>query len=103
MAEQPRSKHFSMIRTFQLADFFTIANGFCGMLALFAAMKFLSTRAARPLYLASVLVPVALIFDVLDGRIARGRHAASALGRELDSLADVGSFGVAPAGIALAG
>ena len=102
MAEQPRSKHFSMIRTFQLADFFTIANGFCGMLAIFEAMTFLSTGVAWHLYLAAVLVPVALIFDVLDGRIARGRHAASALGRELDSLADVVSFGVAPAAIAFA-
>ena len=102
MAEQPRSKHFSMIRTFQLADFFTIANGFCGMLAIFEAMTFLSTRVAWHLYLATALVPVALIFDVLDGRLARGRHAASALGRELDSLADVVSFGVAPASIAFA-
>jgi CDP-diacylglycerol--serine O-phosphatidyltransferase len=102
MAEQPRSKRFSMIRTFQLADFFTIANGFCGMLAIFEAMTFLSTRVAWHLYLATALVPVALIFDVLDGRIARGRHAASALGRELDSLADVVSFGVAPASIAFA-
>jgi CDP-diacylglycerol---serine O-phosphatidyltransferase len=102
MAEQPRSKHFSMIRTFQLADFFTIANGFCGMLAIFEAMTFLSTRVAWHLYLATALVPVALMFDVLDGRIARGRHAASALGRELDSLADVVSFGVAPASIAFA-
>ena len=93
-------KHFSMIRSFQLADFFTIANGFCGMLAIFEAMTFLSTRASRHLYLAAMLIPVALIFDVLDGRIARGRHAASALGRELDSLADVVSFGVAPAAIA---
>jgi len=99
MSEQTR-KHFSMIRTFQLADFFTIANGFCGMLAIFQAMSFLSTGAPRHLYLAAVLVPVALIFDVLDGRIARGRHAASALGRELDSLADIVSFGVAPAAIA---
>ena len=48
------------------------------------------------------MIPVALIVDVLDGRIARGRHAASALGRELDSLADVVSFGVAPASIAFA-
>jgi CDP-diacylglycerol---serine O-phosphatidyltransferase len=101
-SEQTRHKHFSMIRTFQLADLFTIANGFCGMLAIFEAMTFLSTRATRHLYLAAVLIPVALIFDVLDGRIARGRHAASALGRELDSLADVVSFGVAPAAIAFA-
>jgi CDP-diacylglycerol--serine O-phosphatidyltransferase len=45
---------------------------------------------------------VALVFDVLDGRIARWRHHASPMGRELDSLADVISFGVAPAGIAFA-
>jgi CDP-diacylglycerol--serine O-phosphatidyltransferase len=41
-----------------------------------------------------------LIFDVLDGRIARWRQQTSAMGRELDSLADVISFGVAPAVIA---
>jgi CDP-diacylglycerol--serine O-phosphatidyltransferase len=39
----------------------------------------------------------ALVFDVLDGRIARWRQKASAMGRELDSLADVISFGVTPA------
>ena len=44
----------------------------------------------------------ALVFDVLDGRIARWRQTSSALGRELDSLADVISFGVAPAAIAYA-
>jgi CDP-diacylglycerol--serine O-phosphatidyltransferase len=38
-----------------------------------------------------------LIFDILDGRIARWRQRASTMGRELDSLADVISFGVAPA------
>jgi CDP-diacylglycerol--serine O-phosphatidyltransferase len=49
-----------------------------------------------------LLIPIALVFDVLDGRIARWRHSASSLGRELDSLADVISFGVAPAAIAFA-
>jgi CDP-diacylglycerol--serine O-phosphatidyltransferase len=65
-------------------------------------MRFLSTHERWHLYVAAVLVPVALVFDVLDGRIARWRHAASPLGRELDSLADVVSFGVAPAAIAFA-
>jgi CDP-diacylglycerol--serine O-phosphatidyltransferase len=46
---------------------------------------------------AAALAPAAFIFDVLDGRIARARHEHSALGRELDSLSDVISFGVAPA------
>ena len=94
--------HFSMIRSFHLADLFTIANGFCGVGALFAAMRYRTTEDVRYLYLAALLVPVALVFDVLDGRIARWRHAASPMGRELDSLADVISFGVAPAGIAYA-
>ena len=48
------------------------------------------------------LAPLAFIFDVLDGRIARWRHAHSALGRELDSLADIISFGVGPATLAFA-
>jgi CDP-diacylglycerol--serine O-phosphatidyltransferase len=91
-----------MIRSFHLADFFTIANGFCGVGAIFEAMKYLGTRDARHIYVAALLVPVALVFDVLDGRIARWRHTASPMGRELDSLADVISFGVAPAAIAFA-
>jgi CDP-diacylglycerol--serine O-phosphatidyltransferase len=91
-----------MIRSFHLADLFTIANGICGVSAIFQAMKYLSAHDPRHLYLGAALVPVALIFDVLDGRIARWRHTASPMGRELDSLADVISFGVAPAAIAFA-
>src|SRR5436305_5570788 len=102
MTSPTRRRHFSMIRSFHLADLFTIANGFCGVAAIFEAMKYLSTHDTRHIYLAALLVPVALVFDVLDGRIARWRHAASPMGRELDSLADVVSFGVAPAAIAFA-
>jgi CDP-diacylglycerol--serine O-phosphatidyltransferase len=102
MPGQTRRRHFSMIRSFHLADLFTIANGFCGVGAIFEAMKYLSSHETRHIYLAALLVPVALVFDVLDGRIARWRHAASPMGRELDSLADVISFGVAPASIAFA-
>jgi CDP-diacylglycerol--serine O-phosphatidyltransferase len=91
-----------MIRSFHLADLLTIANGFCGAAALFEAMRFLATQARWHLDAAAVLIPLALVFDLLDGRVARWRHKASAMGRELDSLADVISFGVAPAGIAFA-
>ena len=91
-----------MIRNFHLADLFTIANGFCGVAALFWAMKFLATGARAHLYTAALFVPLALVFDVLDGRIARWRHKSSPMGRELDSLADVISFGVAPACIGFA-
>jgi CDP-diacylglycerol--serine O-phosphatidyltransferase len=95
-------RHFSMIRGFHLADLFTLANGFCGVAAIFEAMKFLGAGDRRHAYLAALLIPLALVFDVLDGRIARWRHMSSALGRELDSLADMISFGVAPAAIAFA-
>jgi CDP-diacylglycerol--serine O-phosphatidyltransferase len=98
--KEGQAKHFSMIRSFHLADFFTVANGFCGIAAIFEIIKYSSTGHVRHAYFAALLVPLALVFDVLDGRIARWRHQASLLGRELDSLADVISFGVAPAAIA---
>jgi CDP-diacylglycerol--serine O-phosphatidyltransferase len=99
---QRRKRHFSMIRDFHLADLFTISNGFCGVWAIFEAMKYIRTAEMGHVYKAALLIPLALVFDVLDGRIARWRHQASALGRELDSLADAVSFGVAPAAIAFA-
>ena len=94
------ARHFSMIRDFHLADGFTLANGACGTAALFFAMDHVRSSSAGKVYAAGVFIVLALVFDVLDGRIARWRHSASPLGRELDSLADVISFGVAPAGMA---
>ena len=93
-------KPFSMIREFQLADWFTLANAICGAGALFSVMTYLEVRDVRHVYFACVLVFAALIFDILDGRIARWRNKTSTMGQELDSLADVISFGVAPAMIA---
>ncbi|GAB3260389.1 CDP-alcohol phosphatidyltransferase family protein [Chitinimonas naiadis] len=95
-----KPKPFAMIREFHLADWFTLGNAFCGVGALFAVMTYLQTTEVLHLYFACALIPVALAFDVLDGRIARWRQKSSAMGRELDSLADVISFGVAPAVIA---
>ena len=93
-------KRFSMIREFHLADWFTLGNAVCGVGALFSSMSYLATHDVVHIYFAAALVLAALIFDVLDGRIARWRQKSSAMGRELDSLADVISFGVAPAIIA---
>jgi CDP-diacylglycerol--serine O-phosphatidyltransferase len=90
-----------MIRSFQLADLLTIANGSCGMASVFHAMQAMAGD-RRQLYIALLFVPFAAAFDVLDGRVARWRHSHSPLGRELDSLADIISFGVAPAAIAYA-
>lgn len=91
-----------MIREFHLADWFTLANALCGTGAVFSAITFVQTGDALHLYFAGALIFAALVFDVLDGRIARWRQQSSSLGRELDSLSDVISFGVAPAMLAYA-
>ena len=97
---QPR--HFSMLREFHLADFFTLGNAACGVGAVFLAMLYMASGDLRHFFIAAALAPAAFAFDVLDGRIARARHQHSALGRELDSLSDVISFGVAPAALGFA-
>lgn len=100
MKTQKQRKPFAMIREFQLADWFTLANAVCGTGAIFSMLTYLQTTEVRHVYFACGMVAVALVFDVLDGRIARWRQKHSVMGRELDSLADVISFGVAPAVIA---
>jgi CDP-diacylglycerol--serine O-phosphatidyltransferase len=100
--ERAAPRHFSMLRGFHLADFFTLGNAACGVGAVFFAMLYMSTQLAFHFYAAAALAPAAFIFDVLDGRVARARHEHSPLGRELDSLSDVISFGVAPAALAFA-
>lgn len=98
----PDRKHFTMIRGFQLADFLTLGNAACGVGAVLLAMLYAAGGEMRHFFLAAAMAPLAFLFDMLDGRVARARHAHSALGRELDSLADVISFGVAPATLAFA-
>jgi CDP-diacylglycerol--serine O-phosphatidyltransferase len=95
-------RHFSMLRGFHLADFFTLGNAACGVGAVFLAMLYLASGDTLHFFLAAALAPAAFVFDVLDGRVARARHEHSPLGRELDSLSDVISFGVAPAALAFA-
>src|SRR4030095_16102730 len=102
MEERARPKHFSMIRGFHLADFFTLANAACGMGAVLLTMLYLQSGTRAHFYAAAAMAPLAFFFDWLDGNVARWRHQHSALGRELDSLADLISFGVAPAVLAYA-
>ncbi|HZR81047.1 MAG TPA: CDP-diacylglycerol--serine O-phosphatidyltransferase [Candidatus Binatia bacterium] len=101
MAAQ-RRRHFTLIRDFSLADLITLANGFAGTGSILATLQYMDTRDRRILWLAFALPPLAMVLDFLDGRVARWRHRASPLGRELDSLADLISFGVAPAVLAFA-
>ena len=91
-----------MIRSFVLADFLTLGNGFCGAGSILALMQYLIARQHGWLTFAFALLPVALFFDFADGRVARWRHKSSTLGADLDSLADVISFGVAPAALGFA-
>ena len=95
-------RHFSMLRGFQLADFLTLGNAACGAGSVLLAMLYMSTQSISHFLLSAALAPAAFVFDVLDGRVARWRNRQSVLGRELDSLADVISFGVGPAALGFA-
>ncbi len=104
MAHPPRAprRHLSMIRGFHLADFLTLGNAACGMGAVIFAMAYMGSQSLAHFYAAAAMAPAAFLFDVLDGRVARWRQTHSSLGRELDSLADIISFGVAPAALGYA-
>lgn len=92
------ARHLSMLRSYTPADALTIGNAACGTIAIFLCLDFLATGQGRFLWTAFVLLPLALVCDVLDGYVARlSRTRQSRLGADLDSLADVISFGVAPA------
>jgi CDP-diacylglycerol---serine O-phosphatidyltransferase len=91
-------RHLSMLRSYTAADAFTIGNAACGTIAIFLCLDFLATGKGRFLWTAFLLLPLALVCDVLDGYVARlNRKRQSRLGADLDSLSDVISFGVAPA------
>jgi len=73
-----------------LPNLFTAASAFIGVISVIAASKGEFEKAAW-------LILLSLIFDGLDGRIARLTHTTSKFGMEFDSLADIVAFGVAPA------
>ena len=92
-------------------------NGVCGSFSIFSAAQYLLTNDPDYLWLASAFPLAGLMFDFLDGKVARWRNSTSLLGQELDSLADLVSilyvvniclfptqisFGVAPALLAFA-
>ncbi|KAJ4291115.1 CDP-diacylglycerol-serine O-phosphatidyltransferase [Kalmusia sp. IMI 367209] len=97
--------HFSLFRALHLADFITEMNGFCGVMSIFSSLRYCiqddHTNYTNA-YLALGLIPLGMFFDLMDGKVARWRKKASLMGQELDSLADLVSFGVAPASAAFA-
>ena len=98
MGVAPARRHLSLLRSFTPADVLTIGNASCGTIAIFLCLDYVAADNRRFLWIAFVLLPLALILDVLDGYVARlHRDRQSVMGGDLDSLSDVISFGVAPA------
>jgi CDP-diacylglycerol--serine O-phosphatidyltransferase len=95
--EGPSKKSMSMIRSFVLADFITLANAGFGMAAILLCVNHVTGSGITDLWAVFILLPLALVCDVLDGFVAHRLKRASLLGADLDSLADIVSFGVAPA------
>ncbi|KAF2838485.1 CDP-diacylglycerol-serine o-phosphatidyltransferas-like protein [Patellaria atrata CBS 101060] len=91
--------HFSMIRALHLADLITELNGFCGVMSIFSSLRYClgDPNDFGNLYAALGFMPFGLFFDFMDGKVARWRGKSSLMGQELDSLADLISFGVSPA------
>jgi CDP-diacylglycerol--serine O-phosphatidyltransferase len=87
-----------MLRSYTPADVFTLANASCGTITIFLCLSYIADERSRQLWAAFVLPVVALVFDTMDGYVARrDKRRQSLLGADLDSLADIVSFGVAPA------
>jgi CDP-diacylglycerol--serine O-phosphatidyltransferase len=91
--ENPISRRRRGRSIYILPSLFTVGNIFCGYFAIISTMRGHYDAAAQA-------IGIAIILDILDGRIARLTNSATAFGLELDSLADVISFGVAPSVLA---
>jgi CDP-diacylglycerol---serine O-phosphatidyltransferase len=87
-----------MLRSYTPADLLTLANASCGALSIFACLSYIDDARSRQIWAAFVLPVGALVLDFFDGYVARlSAKRQSLLGADLDSLADIVSFGVAPA------
>jgi CDP-diacylglycerol--serine O-phosphatidyltransferase len=97
-ASPDKPKRFEMLRDFTPADLITLSNAACGTGTLFICLYYLAEGSRKTaLWPAFILLPLALVFDIFDGYVARKTRRASLIGADLDSLSDVVSFGVAPA------
>src|ERR671915_1263046 len=82
-------RHLSMLRSYTPADALTIGNAACGTIAIFLCLDYIAADNRRFLWMAFALLPLALVFDVLDGYVARlNRKRQSLLGADLDSLSE---------------
>jgi CDP-diacylglycerol--serine O-phosphatidyltransferase len=95
--ETSGKKRLSMLRSYTVADLFTIGNATCGTLSIFLCLNYIAEASTNFLWIAFILLLAALFFDIFDGYWARRSQRQSLLGADLDSLSDIISFGVAPA------
>jgi len=86
-----------MLRSYTVADLFTIGNATCGTISIFLCLDYIAEGRNRFFWIAFLLLFAALFFDIFDGYWARRSRRQSLLGADLDSLSDIISFGVAPA------
>ena len=92
MFEKPKEKLILSLMSFvrrQIPNFITCLNLLCGCIATVMVFR-------NHLDWAAYLVFIAAFFDLIDGMAARALHVSSPIGKELDSLADVISFGFVP-------
>jgi CDP-diacylglycerol--serine O-phosphatidyltransferase len=89
----------SRLKIYFLPNLLTAGNLFCGFVALTKIVEAdpLGDNFVSQIYLALIFILFACVCDLFDGRVARWGGAESPFGREFDSLADLISFGVAPA------
>lgn len=80
-----------------IPSLFTVANMFCGFLSVIESSRGHFEPGRGHFERAALLILIAIIADILDGRIARMTGATTSFGEAYDSLADVISFGIAPA------
>ena len=97
---RPLPPHFSLVRSFTPADFITLLNAASGVCSIFASFDYAVSGQSGYATIAASLIVLAAVADFFDGRIARRSRRSSGLGGDLDSLADLISFGVAPACLA---
>src|SRR5205823_689097 len=94
----PNDRPEEKLKIYFLPNLLTAGNLFCGFVALTKIVEAdISAGEFQPIKVALGFILLACIFDLFDGRVARMGGVESPFGREFDSLADLISFGVAPA------
>ena len=96
--QKPMStRRFSMLRSYAMPDILTMGNAASGTITIFLCLSFIAGASRSYLWAAFALVPAGLLCDGLDGWVARKRGRSSMIGADMDSLADIVTFGLAPA------